>query len=178
LGLYRKEDTFKTVLVFSTYLGERDTFTANSQISGAGGLASLKRIHANPWKDDLAELIRWACVSDASGVEALSDLERLKPILMGSVVCTTQGNGTAVISGYYPREGIGKGPARGIPYFVETMITHDLIIRFKAQAIRNTNFSVGHRRNQLSRVQLGVGVDTPASEWLRGMGRGIKSSIL
>jgi hypothetical protein len=97
----------------------------------------------------------------------------------------------AYTGAYYPRVAIGR-IASGLPYFLEAITTWHLKNKgfveiststawhLKRPAFRNTQESKRPddlRIRQLEKVNLPIDEPTSADNWLRGLGRGIKSSI-
>jgi hypothetical protein len=77
---------------------------------------------------------------------------------------------------YFPRKYLGKGLASGIPYFLEAMTTHHLKNR-KFTRISTADITSDNRIDQLKTVGLPTHELTDINEWLKGMGRGIRSKI-
>lgn len=173
LGIYRKDTASKCTPVYRAYVGDRESFIAHQKIDDVENLVSCKRISVGYWRRELADFM-------LGGNFPYSDSARLitssVPVLTGNVTYSLRGQ-TALISCYYPKEMIGKNVASKLPYLIEAMITHELVTGLGMTAIKNPTFSTGRRIRQLSAVGLPIGVNVPAAEWLRGMGRGIKKAL-
>lgn len=162
IGMYHTQDCISRYYEF--HAGIRDHF--NSSImelgwgNGPGHLFSIKPVPA-VWRN---------------GIELFLDGEyqkKLGYVNIEIVKKRTFGMVLAVISQYYPREWLGKGFGRKLPYFMEAMMVHHL--RREGFTHIRTIGPLDDRLNQLRNV--GLRADPmPIDEYLKGLARGIWAS--
>ncbi|MDE1824088.1 MAG: hypothetical protein KGH74_02185 [Candidatus Micrarchaeota archaeon] len=143
---------FKEGMVFS-YGSKSESFGID--------LISLKRV-PKAWKEDLLRHSK-----EGKAENRLAIIGGIQYFGIDEVAMTFS---------YYPRSKLGKGPAPGLPYFIEAITTHDLKVQGYSH-VCTTSGPEPPRVNQLKKVGLPIIVDVEIQEWLKGMGRGIRISL-
>lgn len=145
-------------------------------------LASLKLVPRN-WTDDLRTYL------NKKGSDPISSyFAAFKVAPVGSIDYFLSGR-LAITADYDPRSFLGIGPASGLPYYMEA-ITASIMRKHGAAYAYTSQRPSSLRVDQLKKVGLPASNDQrrktdlellegslPISEWLRGLGRGIKLCV-